>query len=159
MSKNAVLGTNLVDKLVPTADALRESLHDAFGVRQYRVYTVLRTWSGGSTGEGDPSDQEVELIPKPKVEMLPYQGVSGLRLTQEECGIDEVGIIRLREVSLQYAEEELAGPVLQAGQEFFYKITDGQGQLIRDRYWVIYKTPVPDRNLDLGWTIELRLAN
>lgn len=158
MSKDAILGANLVDDLVPTVDELRASLHDDFGVRQYHVYTVLRTWDGGGTGLGTPTDVETELVPKPKCEFFSYQGVPGMRLELDECGVSEAGMIRLREISLEYAEHELLGPTLVAGQEWFIKITDAQGQLIRDRYWIIAKTPIPDRNLDIGWTMELRLA-
>lgn len=153
MPGSAVLGSNLVDDLVPTVDELRSSLHDEFGVRQFHVYTVLREWSGGATGDGDPTDTETELTPKPKVE--PYKTQYEL----ETCGIDEAGVVMLREISLTYTEAEIIGPTLTAGQEWFIKITDAQGQAIADRYWVIAKPPFPDREKDIGWKVELRLVD
>lgn len=159
MAKDAILGANLVDGLVPTVDELRASLHDAFGVRQYHVYTVLRTWDGGATGKGTANDVETELVPKPRVDFFAYQGVPGARYELDECGIDEVGMIRLREISLEYSEAELNGPpALAAGQEWLIKITDAQGQLMRDSHWVVAKPAKPDRTLDIGWTMELRLT-
>jgi hypothetical protein len=154
MAKDAILGSNLVDDLVPTVDALRSELHDAFGVRQYRVYTVLRTWSSGITGDGVASDVETEITPKPLVEFYP----PGLTYEMDQCGITEAGRVKVREISLQYAEAELVGPTLVNGQEWFIKIADAQGQAIQDRYWVLSRVPAPDRIEDIGWVMELMLA-
>lgn len=152
MSGNAVLGDNLVDDLVPTVDELRDSLHTAFGVQQFRVYTVLRTWDGGATGSGASTDTETELTPQPKVE--PYK----TRFELDGCGIDEAGYVVLREISLTYTEAELIGPTLVAGQEWLIKISDAQGQAIADRYWVVQEPPFPDREQDIGWTVKLAKA-
>ncbi len=153
MGGSAILGTNLVDSLVPdVVDGLRDDLHPAFGVRQFRVYTVRRTWSGGITGDGSYSDVETELTPQPLVK--PYR--TEYRL--DRCGIDEAGLVVLREISLTYTEAELVGGPIAAGEEWLIKLIDAHGQSIADRYWVVARPPFPDRIKDIGWIVQLEKA-
>lgn len=152
MAGTATLGTNLVDSLVPIADALRESLHELAGVRQFLVWTVARQWSGDSIGDGTYEDTVTELTPAPLVE--PYLTEYNL----EPCGIDEAGFVVLREISLTYTEAELAG----AGDptvEWFIKLSDDHGQAIPDQYWMVTERPWPDRIQDIGWKVRLRRAS
>lgn len=157
MSGSATLGTNLVDSLVPIADELRGSLHADFGVRQFRVWTVSRAWSGGEVGEGSSSDVELELTPSPLVKSW-LNRISGLDWRLEPCGIDEAGLVRLSEISLTYTEAELIGDGLANGVEWFIKLSDGRGQEVADRYFTVTRPPFPDRINDIGWTMELLRA-
>lgn len=145
--------TVLVDSLVTDViDGLRGELHPAFGVRAYRVFTVLESWTGPSIGQGTKSVSETEIDPQPFVEVW-----NGLRFDLAECGIDEVGEVRLREVSLTYTEAELVGPTpLPTNQRWLIKISEAHGQANRDRYFVHTKPPYVDREKDMGWVMWLR---
>ncbi len=167
MGGSAILGTNLVDSLiVDVVDGLRDALHTEFGVRQFRVFTVTRTWV---TGIGDTdagySDVEVELTPQPLVIPLTGRQDAHLKLELQTCGIDEAGIILLHEVSLTYTEEELSGIFGDGAtgldkdtQQFLYKLTDAHGQKIEARYYLLNRVPVPDRIKNIGWIVELKKA-
>lgn len=150
---SAILENNLVDSLVPTIDALRNELNPAFGVRQYRVFTVDRAWPSGVVGDdsaGAYSDTIVELLPTPLV--ATYKIEEQL----EPCGLNEAGVVVLRQVSLTYTEDELTGGTLAAGHEWFFALEGGQGQGIAgDQFFRISKRPHPDRTKDIGWKIEL----
>lgn len=149
MPKSATLGNNLVDQLLPTVGALRQSLNAKMGVRQYRVYVVRRTWSGARRGEGTATDVAEELTPAPRVQM-------GLTYKLEKCGLDEAGVVVLSEVDLRYTEDDLDGHPIAANAEWFYRIDDGQGQSIRSRTFQLARPPIPDREKDIGWEIHLR---
>lgn len=142
----------LVDSLVPDViDGLREDLHPAFGVRAYRVYRVIRTWSGRIVGEGSSSDVAAELRPQPRVKMW-----DGLKYVQATCGIRELGDVRLTEASLTYTEGDITGQPMAANVEVFYAIGDAHGQETQLRLWAITAPPFIDRERDMGWSIHLR---
>lgn len=160
MPGSATKGTNLVDELAfEVVDALRDELHTDLGVRQFSVFTVRRTYTLGVSGEGDFTDTEVEIIPQPLVE--PYR----TRFELEPCGLDESGLVKLREISLSYTEAELTGGyganqvIDPDAEEWLIKITDAHGQEISDTYWIVDRRPYPDRVNDIGWLMELRRAS
>ena len=151
MAGTAVLGTSLVDDLIPRVDELRRDLHADFGVRQYRVYTVKRVWSESRRGAGDALYvNETELIPAPRIDW------GSLKQTLSDIGVDEDGSITLHEVSLTYTESELNPSNLAANEEFFFKVVDGLGQGIAARYFTPQDRPVPDREHEIGWVVTLR---
>lgn len=142
----------LVDSLVPDViDGLREDLHPAFGVRAYRVYRVLRTWSGKTVGEGSHTDSAAELRPQPKVSVW-----SGLRYVQANCGIREMGDVQLSEVSLTYTAEQLEPRSLAKNQECFFALGEAHGQLSPLRVWAHTAPPFIDREKTMGWLVFLR---
>ena len=153
MAGSAILGSNLIDELVPIIDECRETLHADFGYRQYRVYLVRRRWSGTRRGEGTLSAiSSTELVPSPRVEWRP------LKTDLTEIGLDEDGPIVITEVSLTYTEAELTGQTIAATDEFFYGFTEtaGLGQSIRDRTFVPSSRPlIADREKNMGWQVEL----
>lgn len=155
MGGSAILGDNLVDDLIPDViDGIRADLHPTLGVRQFRVFTVVRTYTGSVIGEGDFTEVETELVPQPLVQ--PYK----TRLQLEDCGIDEAGFIVLREISLTYTEAEVSGPPSDPDTEdFLIKITDAHGQAIPDTFWHLVARPYPDRLKDMGWTMKLEPAS
>ena len=156
MPGSAILDPNvLVDDLVTDViDGLRGDLHPQFGIRAYRVYTVLRQWSGGQVGRGTATDTVVELDPQPLVEAW-----NGLRFQLRDCGLDELGEVRVREVSLTYTEAELIGPKpLPAGAQWFIRIGEAHGQANRDKHFLHTKPPYVDRERDMGWILWLRSA-
>jgi hypothetical protein len=142
----------LVDSLIPDViDGLREDLHPTFGVRAYRVYRVVRTWSGRNAGEGVSSDDAGELRPQPRVAMW-----NGLKYVQAQCGIRELGDVMLTEVSLTYSEGQLTGQPLARNVEIFYAIGEANGQASALRLWMLTAPPFIDRERDMGWVLHLR---
>lgn len=143
----------LVDSLVPVIDELRGELHPLFGVRAYRVFTVLQTWSGKSQGIGELSEQVTEILPQPRVQIW-----DGLRYVLEPCGLDTDGEIVLTEISLTYTFAELAGGDLPANRRWRIRMADahGQGNPVRD--FILTKPPYVDREKDIGWVMWLRSA-
>ena len=154
MSGSAILDPDvLIDDLVTDViDGLREDLHPIFGVRAYRVFTVLRTWTGARLGEGSiASDVEVEIRPQPRVKQW-----TGLDIDLAKCGLDELGPIKLTEWSLSCTEAEVRGPDLAANQQCMVKLTEAHDQGHRDKFFVIDRPPFVDREKDMGWVVWLR---
>ncbi len=163
MAGSAILDPDvLVDGLVPgVIDGLRGILHPEFGVRSYRVFTVKRTWSGKLAGEGNLTTEEIEIEPQPKVQV--WRNDKELKLELAQCGLDELGEIKLTEVSLTYTWEELTGRPPDgdgpgANVEFFIKVTEAHGQLNKERFFQNTKPPFVDRIKDMGWVMWLRVV-
>jgi hypothetical protein len=157
MPGSAVLGTNLVDSLITDViDGLRDDLNPALGVRQYRVFSVRRTYVG-EFGSDVFSDVEAEITPQPLVQA--YNIYTGIHYDLEPCGLDEVGFIILREISLTYTEDEISGCSSTDLQDFFLKVTDAHGQATKDRLWVPKAPPYADRIKSMGWTLVLKRAS
>lgn len=146
--------TVLVDDLLGVIDDVRGDLHPALGVRQYRVFSVLRTWDGEERGVGGFAEVETEFLPQPLVEAF-VDSLGGRLLP---AGLDEAGIVRLRELSLTYTAAEIAGPALLPHQEWLVRVRDayGQGEPQRD---FIVKGTYPDRIKDIGWSVALSRAS
>lgn len=142
----------LIDDLVTLVDDLREDLIVGFGLRQFRLFTVRRTWDGEGVGDGAFEDELSEITPRPLVNA--YQDNVMYRL--EPCGIDESGMVLISEVSLSYTEAELTGGALLPNQEWFLLLVDGHGQQVPLRDFVMMSPPFPDRETDLGWKIRLK---
>lgn len=150
MPGSAPLGTNLVDSLLPTVDELR-GLNEDFGARAYRVSTVRRTWSGSIAGEGDPADVETEITPVPKVHTW-----GGFELDLARCGLEELGEIKLTEVSLTYTDAEITGGAIAANEEWLIKVATDHGQASPVRYFQHTRPPFVDREKTIGWVLWLR---
>jgi len=146
----------LVDSLVPDViDGLRESLQPQFGVRAYRVYRVIRTWSGAAVGDGIHTDVAVELRPQPLV--WTWETIAdGLRYEQAACGLRELGQIKLTEVSLTYTEDDLTGGDTAVNVEVFIALGEANGQGTHTRLFTHSKPPYIDRIKDLGWAVFLK---
>lgn len=154
MPGSATLGTNLVDELVgDVVDSLRDDLHTEFGVRAFRVYTVRRAWTGRRVGEGRKTDVVTEITPQPAVHRW-----DGFELELAQCGLDEIGEVRLSEVSLTYTYDELTGGALPDNVQWFIRLSEAHGQLNPDRYFVFTRPPYPDREKTLGWVLWLRAS-
>lgn len=94
-------GSTLVEQLGKTVDDLRQ-LYTDFGLRPYRVFSVVTRWSGGAPGRGDEAlVSETELLPTPVVK------VDGLRGELTSGGLTERGTTRLSELSPRYTEDEI----------------------------------------------------
>jgi hypothetical protein len=149
MPGSASIGTNLVDSLLEVVDDLRDGLHTDMGVRQWRVYTRRRTWSGPRRGEGAKTDVDIQIEPQPFVSY-------DLRYELDAAGIDERGEVTLTEVSLTYTEAELTGRPLLDNEEWYFILRDAHGQEMADRWFVVAAPPSPDRVSTIGWVVRLR---
>jgi hypothetical protein len=145
----------LVDSLVADViDGLRESLHPDFGVRSYRVYRVIRTWTGQRPGDGQLTQEALELRPQPRVQVW-----SGLRMELATCGVEEMGEIVLTEVSLTYTERQLTGGgLLGMNQELYIGLAEAHGQAQRRRLFSYTRPPFVDREKNMGWQLWLQRA-
>jgi len=152
MPGSAVLGTNLVDELIPDlVDGLRDDLHPELGVRQFRVFAVTRTYTAEFGGDAF-TDSEIEITPQPLV--MNYVG--SIRHQLVPCGLDEAGLVVLKEISLTYTEAEISGPPANPDlQDFLIRIQDAHGQLTKSRHFQIAGPPYPDRVTDMGWAMNL----
>lgn len=152
---DAVLGSNLVDDLVPVADELREELHADFGVRQFAVKQIRKFWSGTRGGLGAARiDYVRELVPSPRVQLVDHH-----HHELAEGGLQEVGMAVLTEISLTYSESQLIGGThgdLIAREEFYWRFDDKLGQGVVQRVYIPQDHPFPDREKDIGWMIKLR---
>lgn len=141
----------LVDDLVPSViDALRDDLQPALGVRSYRVYRVVRTWSGAEPGVGTFADAAGELRPYPRVMFW-----DGFRFRQQPAGLESVGSVRCTEVSLTYAEADLTARPLARNQELLIAIGDANGQGSSVGLFTHSQPPYIDREKDMGWVLNL----
>ncbi len=151
--RSAVLGDNLVDSLVDdVVDGLRDELHPEFGVRAYKLEIVTRTWPSGTEGVGQMVETAHEVYPQPLVKIW-----DGYRFTQKPCGIDDIGVIQLTEVSLKYTEADIIGDGADATQSL-WRLSDAHGQLTSSKYFVVDGSPYIDRIQDIGWVVRLRAA-
>lgn len=150
MPGSATIGPNLVDSLLGVVDELRDGLNTDMGVRQWRVFVSIKTYTSGKRGVGAFTRSETEITPRPRVR-------DSIRRELLPAGIAEAGIIKLTEISLTYLESELI-PTLTAGQQLFYVLRDAQGQAIRDRYFTVAGPPSPDRESTIGWMLDLKIA-
>jgi hypothetical protein len=142
----------LVDSLVTDVlDGLREELHPQFGVRAYRMYRVVRIWSGTTVGEGTFADDAYELRPQPLVSVW-----DGLRYVQAACGLEQLGDVKLTEVSLTYTFDQLTGKPLAANQEMFIALGEAHGQGQPTAMFTHARPPYVDRVKNMGWDVLLR---
>lgn len=90
--------------LIATADNLR-GLYSSFGLRPYRVYSIVYQWTGGEIGRGERRLLSyVEMTPTPK--LTDYSGIAG---SPRSGGIAERGNARLTQVSARYTEAQIMG--------------------------------------------------
>jgi hypothetical protein len=152
----STLDTSLVDKLLPVVDKLRGSLLPKFGVRQYVVKLVKRTWTGRERGDGDFSDVEVVVTPPP---MVDFPAPPGSRYDLRPQGREEEGLIKVTEISLKnYQEVDLTGGDLPKAVQFFWLLKDAHGQGLASRAYLPANPPIADRDKTIGWVVYLRRA-
>jgi len=145
-------GASLVESLGATVDDLRQ-LRTDFGLRPYRVFSVVYEWDGGSPGRGAPHIiSALEFLPTPVVIMNPRKVVTA-------AGSAFDGSAALSEVSARYTEDDIAalfprllGPAQQSYIEVRLDARDGANPNLR-RYTV---TSIPQLDAaKFEWTARL----
>lgn len=153
---NTLPGQSLVEELGATADDLRQ-LYTDFGLRPYRVFSVVVRWSGGASGLGDAVVvAETELLPTPLLkDMKPIRGVS------KPAGRNEEGGITLTQISPRYTEDDIRGlfhtqPLGEALDGFLeVRVDSRDGQTLRRRFSV-KGAPYRDAG-KFEWSARLRV--
>lgn len=98
------LATTVISALTPCVDSIRD-IYTQFGARPYTVSLVWTRWSSGTRGRGvEEVVAIIPVLPTPKV-----QDLAALSRDVLEVGTDEVGNIRVSEISPRFNEDELLG--------------------------------------------------
>lgn len=157
--------TSLVESFGGVVDDLRQ-LYTDFGMRPYRVFSVVGKWSGGRRGYGEwVLQSEVELLPTPKVMVEQGPGQFGrLAEVSNPAGLTERGSIKLFEISPRYTEDDVrqlfhiqpeTKPVFEGFIELSIDRRDGQTK--RRRFAVDH---APQRRAgSFDWTVTLRSSD
>lgn len=92
---------SLANSLGALADDLRQMYTD-FGLRPYRLFSIVTEWSGGEYGRGEERlVSEVEMLPTPRVSL------AGLRGSLSDGGLRERGTLRVDQISPRYTEDDI----------------------------------------------------
>jgi hypothetical protein len=98
------LSNTLARKTIAVVDKLRD-LNTRLGFRPYEVRVVRTRWTGGERGLG----QEVTIWEEPILPTPLISSLDGVQRIVNIVGLDEVGSVKLSEVSGRYAEGYLSG--------------------------------------------------
>lgn len=157
---SAQLAKTLAQRFIPLADQLRDLL-TKFGLRPYKVKIIRVKWSGGERGLGTFTVlSETAILPTPRV-----QDMQSLTEIVQAVGLDEVGMIRVDEISGRFTEDELMGRdtdgnSIPLDEEVFYEIEfprlDGKPSNRRRFY---PRSPPQYFAGRLQWSLNLEKAN
>jgi hypothetical protein len=138
---------NLIDKLIPKVDLLRQKAADKFGLPAFDMYRVIRTYASGTIGEGSFTEASTKLSPPP---MVKFTGADQL----ERGGKRDARKMKATEVSLSYTEAWLQGSTLSAGQICYYKLVDRNSTTQQaTTTWVL--NAIPDQTRDqIYWELD-----
>jgi hypothetical protein len=150
----------LAEQLGETVDELRQ-LQTDFGLRPYRVFSVVYRWTGGAVGRGEIEVVgETELLPTPKI----GEGVQGnnslVRGELRAAGAVERGDVTLKEISPRYTEDQVRTlfhqiPLPQGHQGFVEVTMDARDGLSPRRRFIVVGAPL--RRADaFEWRASLR---
>lgn len=144
---------SLVEGFGGLVDELRQ-LNTDFGLRPYRMFSVVVKWSGGVRGQGDPQVvSEKEFLPTPNI------GLEGVRVVMTGVGKNERGEITVTEISPRYTEDDIYAlfhlqPVPGEADAFIEIRMDGRdGSAIRRRFTALVPTM---RAGKFDWLVKLR---
>jgi len=148
--------STLIEELSPLADELR-LLHDEFGTRAYTVKMVAVQRHSMDEVSYDTGKAEViyeeTITPTPKV-----SDTSGKDIDLSMIGAENVGGLKVEEISFSYTEAELSGDtyVAQPDVEWFWELSvkiPTQTNPKRMRYRPAGR-PAPQIN-KMGWRVYL----
>lgn len=149
-------GGGLVECLGSIVDDLRQ-INTDFGLRPYRLFSVVTRWSGGQHGRGEESVvSEVEILPTPNVFMDRLSGVL------KAGGRDEDGPMTVNEISPRYSEEDISAifhqQPLPPGFTGFIEMREDtrDGELVTRRRFVVQGVPMR-RADDFDWQVKLTI--
>jgi len=152
----------LAHELIPVVDEIRD-INAQLGIRPYEVSMIKTRWSGGERGVGVEEVVECrKIMPYPKVSTL-----NALDTVVQAVGEQEMGQIRVTEISARYSENELLGKQadgsdVPADQDFYWEVRllamDGRGWR---RKFTVSAAPsliMANGNGSLEWQVTLMRA-
>jgi hypothetical protein len=149
-------GRSLVECFGGMVDDLRQ-LNTDFGLRPYRMFSIVVRWTGGEVGVGEPKVvSEVEFLPTPNI------GMEGVRQKMGETGKGERGEIRVTEISPRYTEDDINAlfhlqPIPDGGDAFIeIRMDERDGSTIRRRFTPLVPTRRPGK---FDWAVTLKRQN
>jgi hypothetical protein len=116
----------LRDDLLPVFGDARQLIQD-LGLRTHRLYFRTRTWTGGRAGKGDPTDVDVELLPRPKIrETESGYTVTGITPTYAGGGytVDQLRILESPGVEKFYVVVKPNGESVECGLDSGHDAVD-----------------------------------
>lgn len=153
--KGPQIDHTVIASLTPCVDQIRD-IYTQFGARPYTVSLIWTRWSGGQRGIGVEEVAELEqILPTPKIGPL-----TAIDTNVSPVGTEELGNIRLSEISPRYTEDRLNGissdgTQTPEDQNFYYEVVylraDGPG--VRRRF-TPSGTPSYDP-LKFQWVVNL----
>ena len=151
---NPAPAQSLTESLGGVVDDLRQ-LYTDFGLRPYRVFSVVYRWTGGVVGRGRALViSEQEFLPTPQL-----KETSGVRSETRTGGLVERGDVRLEEVSPRYTEDQIrvlfhSLPLPPGDQGFLEVRVDARDGATERRRFVV--TGMPYRKADgFEWRANL----
>jgi hypothetical protein len=109
----------VLQNILPAIDSARAQL-TTIGLRLYRVFVRVRTWSGAGLGQGNFTDVDTELLPRPRVkEQMRDGGDRPLDLVISQAGEHLEGGLTIDRISASIALATLDPPV-NANQKLYY---------------------------------------
>lgn len=140
---------NLIDKLIPKVDLLRQKAADKFGLPPFDMYRVIRTYASGIIGDGAYTEVLTKLSPPP---MIKFSGEDEL----ERGGRHDLRKMKATEVSLSYTENWLQGEPLASGDMIYYKLVDRNSTTFQDdTTWVLDRVPEQARD-QIYWELNFK---
>lgn len=147
----------LTDALIPVVDAARD-LYAQLGSRAYHVLLVRTRWTGGERGVGvEQVVAEAQVLPIPLV-----ADMTALVARLQAVGVEEVGDVRLTEVSGRYTENDLSGlgpsgEPIPDDEQFYWELHDAEATAAESprRRFVLARAPSYDATR-FEWTVVLR---
>lgn len=155
------LGQSFGRALIPVADVCRD-IAVQLGLRPYEVHIVRTKWTVDTRGAGSEIViADIPLLPVPKVTSL-----DGLAEIVNPIGVDELGSVRVSEISGRYSEQFLRGLDAQGNspardEQFYWEILFPQLGRVDDygyrRRFTMAAAPnyEPD---NVQWTVVLQRA-
>lgn len=144
---------SLAHQLGPVVDSLRQ-LYTDFGLRPYRVFSIVVRWTGGASGRGDAVlESEQELLPTPELASL------SVRSEAASSGRKQSGTATLRGVSPRYTEDEVRTmfhryPLPLDRDGFIEMRVDDRDGLTARRRFVVREVPERDAEA-FDWRVML----
>lgn len=150
------LSKTLASCLIPVADSLRD-IYTQLGLRTYSVKILRTSWTGGRRGVGvEYIKEQIDILPTPKISAL-----DEITEILQPVGLDEVGAIRLTEISGRFTEDDLLGRIpngipIDKDEQIFYEIEFPRLDSISGvkRRFVIRSAPYYDATI-LQWSVRL----
>jgi hypothetical protein len=144
--------TTLIQDLLQTVDDARGIATD-LGVRLYRVFMRVRTWSGTTQGEGTFTDVDTELLPRPRLRaQLPSGEIMPIDQVYTSAGMHFEGTLDVDKISALTPLAVLS-PNLTESQRQYVVLQGADGGEVEPLLYVVDGAPI---RRTLGWVMRLK---